>query len=205
MYVYGAKGHGKVIAEMVLACGDDLAGFFDDGVAAGSPVLSSLVLGGFGALSSIPPGSLVALGIGANAVRERVAARLVDSGFRLATVIHPSAVVSASARIGTGTVVMALAVVNAEATVGRGVILNSRSVTEHECVVDDFAHLSPGATLGGQAHVGRRAHIGLNASVIHLGSIGDDVTVGAGACVVRPVAANLTVVGVPARPITRRT
>ncbi|MDX2009469.1 MAG: acetyltransferase [Myxococcaceae bacterium] len=202
--IYGAKGHGKVIAEMVLECGDEVGGFLDDGVPAGTPVLSSVVLGGFDALARLPRGSWVALGIGANRVRERIAQRLVDAGFRLATVVHPSAVISPSATVGEGTVVMALAVVSAEARVGRGVILNTRSVTEHECVVDDFAHLSPGATLGGQARIGKRTHVGLNASVIHLGTVGDDVTVGAGACVVRPVDSNLTVVGVPARPLARR-
>jgi UDP-N-acetylbacillosamine N-acetyltransferase len=204
VYVYGAKGHGKVIAEMLLARGDAVGGFLDDGVPAGTPVLSSLVLGGFESVGKLPKASWVALGIGANRVREKIAQRLVDAGVQLATVVHPSAVVSPSATLGDGTVVMALAVVNAEARVGRGVILNTRSVTEHECVVDDFSHLSPGATLGGQARVGKRTHVGLNASVIHLGSVGDDVTVGAGACVVRPVEPNLTVVGVPARPLARR-
>jgi len=205
VYIYGARGHGKVIAEMVLASGDALGGFVDDGVEAGTPVLSSSVLGGFSALDGVPKDAWVALGIGANGVRERVARRLTSAGFRLATVVHPSSVISPSATLGPGTVVMAGAIVNAEARVGEGVILNTHSVTEHECVVEDFAHLSPGAVLGGQARVGRRSHIGLNATVIHLGSVADDVTVGAGACVVRPVDAGLTVVGVPAKPLPRRT
>lgn len=202
VYIYGASGHGKVIAEMLLA--DEVAGFIDDGIAAGTPTLGWKVLGGFSALP--PPQNIeVALGIGANRVRERVASRLLEAGYTLATVVHSTAVIAPSARLGAGTVAMATAVVNAEAHVGRGVILNTRSVTEHECVVGDFAHLSPGACLGGQARVGRRAHIGLNASVIHLGEVGDDVTVGVGAAVVRPVAAGLTVVGVPARPLPKRT
>ncbi|MER2560516.1 MAG: acetyltransferase [Myxococcaceae bacterium] len=205
VYIYGASGHGKVIAEMVLASGDEVGGFIDDGIAVGTPVLSSLVLGGFEALSDQPRDAWVALAIGANRVRERVGQRIAAAGFRLATIVHPSAVVSPSASLGPGTVVMATAVVNAEARVGAGVILNTRSVTEHECVVGDYAHISPGATLGGQARVGARSHVGLNASVIHLGVVGDDVTVGAGACVVRPIDSNVTVVGVPARPLPRRT
>lgn len=200
--MYGASGHGKVIAEILRAAGDQVGGFIDDGVAAGTEVIGSEVLGGFDAL---PARALVALGIGANAVRERVALRLLEAGHSLVTAIHPDATISPTAQLEAGTVVMAGAVVNAEARVGRGVILNTRTVTEHECVVGPFAHLSPGATLGGQARVGARTHVGLNASVIHLGVVGDDVVVGAGACVVKPVASGLTVVGVPARQLTRRT
>lgn len=204
VYVYGAQGHGKVVAELLTAAGDEVVGFIDDGLPAGTPTLHSQVVGGFAALRD-SPGALVALGIGANQVRERIALRLLEEGHQLATVLAPSAIISPSASVGAGTVAMAGVVVNAEARVGRGVILNTRSIVEHECVVSDFAHLSPGAVLGGQARVGRRTHIGLNASVIHLGSVGDDVTVGAGACVVRPIDSGQTVVGVPARPIVKRT
>jgi len=204
LYVYGASGHGKVVAEILRALGLDFEGFIDDGLPVGTPVLDRTVMGPHQFLQSRGNTCAVALGIGANATRERLAARVRDLGATLFTAVHPSAIISPSARLGSGTVVMAGAVVNAEAIVGQGVILNTRSVTEHECRVGDFAHLCPGSTLGGQAQFGRRSQLGLNASVIHLGVVGDDVTVGAGACVVRPVDSGQTVVGVPARPIVKR-
>jgi len=204
LYVYGASGHGKVVAEILRACGLDFEGFIDDGLAVGTRVLDRAVLGPHQFLQGRGESSAVALGIGANATREHVAKRVRDMGATLFTAVHPSATISPSARLGPGTVVMAGAVVNAEALVGLGVILNTRSITEHECRVGDFAHLCPGSTLGGQAQLGQRSQLGLNASVIHLGVVGDDVVIGAGAAVVRPVSAGSTVVGVPARPIVRK-
>lgn len=204
VYIYGAHGHGKVIAEMLLANADVVGGFIDDGVEPGRTVLSSAVLGPFSALETLSRDSWIALGIGSNAVRERVARRVLAAGFRL----RRSFTHQQWFRAPRGWVR------NGRDGVGSGQRRSdrrsrsdsyTRSVTEHECVVGDFAHLSPGATLGGQARVGRRSHVGLNASVIHLGVVGDDVTIGAGACVVKPVESNTTVVGVPARPLVRRT
>jgi sugar O-acyltransferase (sialic acid O-acetyltransferase NeuD family) len=201
--VYGASGHGKVVADIVRALGLSLAGFIDDGVPVGTAVAGSTVVGPGSFLVGRGSTFVVALGVGINATRERLFARVKASGCALLTAVHPSAVVAPSATLGEGTVVMPGAVVNAEARVGRGAILNTRSVTEHECIVGDFAHLCPGSTLGGQAKLGARSQLGLNASVIHLGDVGDDVVVGAGACVVAPIAHGLTVVGVPARPLAR--
>jgi len=198
--VYGASGHGKVVAEVVRSAGLYVAGFLDDGVAAGTPVLGALVLGGFDWLKTGPAHHL-APAIGGNAVRERVCARLLAGGHTLGTFVHRRAWVSPSAVLGPGTVVMAGAIINAEARLGAGVIVNTGAIVEHECVVGDYAHLSPGSALGGGARVGARTHVGLGASVLQLARIGDDCVVGAGAVVLKEVASGLTVAGVPARPL----
>ena len=66
-------------------------------------------------------------------------------------------------------------------------------------MVGDFAHLSPQSALGGRARVGLRTHVGIGATLIQLARVGDDCVVGAGAVVLKEVAAGLTVIGVPAR------
>lgn len=202
--IFGAGGHGKVVADLARALGFVVAGFLEDGVAReGQPFYASHVeswerfLADQGAWAT----GMLALGIGDNAGRERVLQQAETQGLKLVTLVHPRAVVSPTATIGAGTVVLATAVINADARVGRGVILNTGSITEHDAVVADFAHLSPNATLGGGARVGVRAHVGLGAVVLPRLAVGDDARVGAGAVVRSPVAPGTTVVGVPARPI----
>jgi sugar O-acyltransferase (sialic acid O-acetyltransferase NeuD family) len=141
----------------------------------------------------------VAMAIGANGVRLRCLQRL--RSFPVPPLVHPSAVVSASATLGRGTVVFAMAVVNADATVGDACIVNTAAVVEHDCVLGDGVHLSPSATLAGNVRVASCGWIGAGATVLPGVRVDADAVVGGGALVRAEVAAGQVVAGVPARPL----
>jgi sugar O-acyltransferase (sialic acid O-acetyltransferase NeuD family) len=197
--VYGASGHGKVVAEVARALGHEVVGFIDDGVAPGTRVLGVAVDGDFAWLVRARPDAVIALGVGANATRLVLAGRVVGAGFTLGTFVHPRAWVSPSATPGAGTVVMANAVVNADTIVGEGVILNTGAIVEHDCTLGRFAHVSPNAALGGGVTVGECSQVGLGASVRPLARIGRDCVVGAGSVVLDEVPDGAVVAGVPTR------
>ncbi|MCA9672257.1 MAG: acetyltransferase [Myxococcales bacterium] len=207
-YVYGASGHGKVVADICRAMGGLPDGFIDDGAAVGSLVFELSVLGGgdwlaeqAGAASGGAASIEVALGIGDNAVRARIAARLRDMGVSLLTAIHPSAVVAPSARVGAGTVVMAGALINPDSVIGEGAIINTGVAVEHDNHIGDYAHLSANAATGGNVTIGAFAHLGLGATVLPGRRVGARSVVGAGAAVIRDLADDVVAVGVPARVI----
>jgi sugar O-acyltransferase (sialic acid O-acetyltransferase NeuD family) len=202
--VYGASGHGKVVADLALRAGLDVAAFVDDAPEkAGGTHFGRPVMGLADALRRRDAGEVdaVALGIGDNARREACFARLAAEGVDVATLVHPSASVAASARLGSGTVVMAGAAVNPDAVAGEGCIVNTGAVVEHDDVLGRFVHLSPNAALGGAVTLGDRTHVGLGAAILPGVAVGRDVRVGAGAVVHRAVGDGLTVAGVPARPL----
>ena len=206
LFVFGAGGHGKVVADVGRSAGFEVAGFIDDDPARpGSMMLGAPVLSWQRILSE--PQTLrsasLALAVGDNLARQRCSERIAAAGFSLVSLVHATAAIAPTAVVGVGSVIMALVAVNPGAVIGDGAILNTGCVVEHDCTLGAFVHMSPNAVLGGSVRVGDRAHIGLGAVALPGISIGADVRVGAGAVVVRDVPAGLTVVGVPAKPLER--
>jgi sugar O-acyltransferase (sialic acid O-acetyltransferase NeuD family) len=104
----------------------------------------------------------------------------LNSGFKVPTVIAPTAYVSPHAKIGTGTVVMHGAIVNAGAHVGKNCIINSNSLIEHGTQIQDHCHISTGVILNGNASIGTGAFVGSGTIVKEGVSIGTNSLVGMG-------------------------
>lgn len=194
--IYGASGHGKVVADILRACGVEIEGFVDDDIAVSTKVLGN---GKWLAEQSAMRPIAIALGVGDNFARRAIAERCAASGMRLLTAVHPSATIADSVKISPGVVIMPHAVVNADAEIGRGAIINTAAIVEHDCMVGNFAHLSPKAAIGGHVQVGDLSWLGIGATVIPNIKVGTCSIVGAGATVVRDVDDWVVAAGTPAR------
>lgn len=196
--IYGASGHGKVVADIAQLCGYEVVFFVDDDATKkefdGKKVFS------FEKVKEMKDISF-ALGIGQNLARQKVYDKLKNSFFDIVTLVHKSAIIADSVEIGEGTIVMALSVINSSAVIGNGVILNTSSVVEHDCVVSDFVHISPRVALAGSVSIGKLAHLGIGSCVIQCLNIGEFSTIGAGSVVIGDIPNNTLAVGVPAKVI----
>lgn len=205
LLLFGASGHGRVVADAARAAGWEIAGWADDDAARrgqefdGAPVLATGVAEA--AAWAREHDARVVVSIGDNAARARLFQALLDADAEPATVVHPSAVISPSATLGSGTVVFAGAVIGPGATVGRNVIVNTAATIDHDNWIGDHVHLSPGVHLGGTVSIGEGAHLGVGVSVRHNLSIGAWTVVGVGAAVVGDLPANVVACGVPARVV----
>ena len=200
--MYGAGGHGTVVADAALCAGFDLLGFLDDGRAFGDVLPLGKVLGGTGWWRA-NPGVGVAVAVGDNVTRQRLLKALISDGVEPTRVVHPSAVVSRTASLGPGVAILALAVINPGARVGAGAIINSGAVVEHDVRVGDGAHVASNATLAGAASLGELSLLGSGACVLPGISIGEHSIVGAGAVVTRDIPARCVCRGVPATILRR--
>ena len=195
MYIFGASGHGKVIASILLAKKRGLKGFIDDDPKVtkllGLPVYRSAEI------KNIAMEKII-IAIGDNKIRKQIAESFKAVFF---SVIHPSSVLCENIKINEGTVVFPNAVINVDTVIGSHVIINSGSIIEHDCILEDFVHISPNAAIAGGVKVGEGTHIGIGACIIPGITIGKWAIVGAGAIIIKDVPDYAVVVGNPAKII----
>jgi sugar O-acyltransferase (sialic acid O-acetyltransferase NeuD family) len=200
----GASGHGKVVADAALLAGWEEIVFFDDAWSDVFCVGPWSVIGNSRCLiENISKYDGVIVAIGDNGIRLAKLMLFQELGLPLVSIIHPSSVISQYARIGKGCVVSAGAIINPFAEIGYGSIINTAATIDHDCKIAEGVHVSPGAHLGGGVQVGKSSWIGLGASIKQCIRIGEDSIVGMGAVVVRDVPSGVTVVGVPAREMSK--
>ncbi len=199
--VVGAGGHAKVVVATLEASGARVSAVLDDDPAKwGSSLLGVPVAGGIDRLSAVTGPAVLA--IGRNDVRQRIAAAYPHVDWH--TVIHPGALVHSSARVGRGTVIFAGAVVQPDTVIGDHVILNTSCSADHDCVIEAFTHVAPGAHLAGGVRVGQGCLLGVGTAVLPNVHIGAWTTVGAGGVVIRDLPPGVVAVGVPAVPVAGR-
>lgn len=191
IYIYGASGHGLVVADIARVCGYDNIIFIDDGE---NEYLT---------FEDIKNNNSIAItfGIGSNSIRAKLFEKVKNSGFKIVSLIHPSSIISSSVTIGYGTVIMPNVVVNAKAVIGDGVVLNTASVIEHECYIEDFVHISPNVALAGNVTVCKLTHVGIGSNVIQCITIGNNTIIGAGSTVVKNIENFKKAYGNPCREI----
>ena len=203
LLIYGASGHGKVVADAARLSGWEVAGFADDDEAKRGTRLLGYPVDAIGRDEAVrlahASGARFAVAIGDNAIRRLIYEALVAAGLPAAIVRHPSAVIAATARLGPGTVAFAGVVVNPDTVVGANTILNTACSLDHDNTIGDHVHLSPGARLGGGVRVGAGVHVGLGACLRNNVTIGAWTVIGMGAVVVKDIPPGVTAFGVPAR------
>jgi sugar O-acyltransferase, sialic acid O-acetyltransferase NeuD family len=195
--IIGAGGHGQVVKEIAEAGNkyNEIV-FFDDDF---EKIRNTLVMGtieeSFYVLSEYD----VFVAIGNNSIRKTFLEKLEQRNAVIPLIIHPNASVSKTARIGKGTVVMENVVIHANAVIGNGCIINTGSIIEHDNDIKDYAHVSPGALLGGTVKIGEGTHVGIGAVVRNNIEICESCMIGAGAVVVNSINVPGVYVGIPAR------
>jgi sugar O-acyltransferase (sialic acid O-acetyltransferase NeuD family) len=205
--IVGAGGFGREVLQWAREAWPDqaslISGFLSDdprrldGFSTGVEILSTVA--GYRPAA----GDYLLLGIGVPYSRCRVAEQLTACAAKFLTLVHPHAVVAATAEIGEGSIICPFAVVSDSARLGRCVLVNYHASLGHDATADDFAVMSPYATLGGAAHVEKEVFLGLHASVGPGKRVGARSKVSANSCVLSSTPADSIVFGVPGRIVSR--
>lgn len=201
--VLGAGGHGKAVIDLLIAEGAWRVVGVVDAAPRVAAVLGVPVLGDESAFAAQRAAGVAAAhpAIGNNAQRVAAAARLRATGFALPALVHPAATIGRGVALAEGAAVLARVVIGPEARIGRLVLVNTGAIVEHDCVLEEGAHIAPGAVLAGGVRIGAGAMVGAGAVIRPGVTVGAGAIIGAGAVVLADVPPGATVAGVPAQPL----
>ncbi|CAG9612118.1 UDP-N-acetylbacillosamine N-acetyltransferase [Bacillus rhizoplanae] len=201
LIIIGASGHGKVVADIALKMNKwQSIAFLDDDESVKSSMGIEVIGKSADVFKYIEDYDFF-VGIGNNAIREKIQKKLEAEGASIPTLIHSTAVIGEQVKLASGTVVMAGVVINCCTTIGKGCIINTGSTIDHDNIIEDYVHISPGAHLAGTVKVGRGIWLGIGSVVSNNVNITSGCKIGAGAVVVKDIAEPGIYVGVPAKKI----
>lgn len=142
LLILGAGGFGRMVAETAQALGYEKVVFLDDAVK------DEAVIGmccDYEIRHKEYPVAVAAFGN--NKMRLYWTDKLLEAGYEVPAIVHPSAVVSPSAVLEPGCFVMQRAVVNTNTRIGRAVLVNSGAIVDHNSVVCAGAHVGLGSVV----------------------------------------------------------
>lgn len=205
LVVFGASGHGKVVADAAAAAGFSVIGHIDDVAPTGNPVAGRPRLGDRAILPALAEryaGLALAIGIGDNHERPRIAGALavLVPSVSFPAVVHPAATLAQGLRLGQGVVILARAVINPDAELDDFALVNTGAIVEHDCRVGRAASLAPAAAMGGASTLGAGAALMMGALLRHRVAVGEHTVVGMGSVVLSDLPPLVVAWGNPARP-----
>ncbi len=138
LLIIGAGGHGKVVAEVARDCGYEEIAFLDDNSNEAIGKISEMQK-----FSSLYKEAFVA--IGNNQVRGEIISRLENEGYEIPVLMHPTAYISRTAKIQSGSVVEPKAIVNTNAEISEGCIISVGAIVDHDTKLEKCVHVNAGA------------------------------------------------------------
>jgi len=205
--IFGTSGMAREAGDIAWAC--DYTPFYvarDEKEAAawhgaGEVILESEV-------DSVSQHSFV-IGIGDNGIRQKIASRFADR-LHFSNLVHPSATFGYGQRdlveAARGVIIAAGVRLTSNIQIGNFVLFNQNATIAHDCVVEHFVHVAPGANISGNVHLKEGTWVGAGA-VINQGNetkkriIGTHSVIGSGAVVTADCQPNSVYAGVPAKRI----
>ena len=212
--IYGASGCGRSlmpVARQQLARESDASEivFIDDALESVADVNGHRAMNYLAFLNETASEKYVQIAIANSHVREKIAQRLKMDGIQLWSIIADHVVLMDQIELAEGSALSPFVTIGSNVKIGKCFHANLYSYVEHDCVIGDFVTFAPGVKCNGNIHIHDHAYIGAGA-MIKQGKpddplvIGIGAIVGMGAVVTKSVPAGATVVGNPARIVTKK-
>ena len=207
--VYGASGFGSEVVPLVKSQYPGVKLCIIDDAFEGETFQSYPVFC-FEEFVSLEGSKSVVLAIADSKIRQKLSHKCNDAGFSELKVQAFNSVVMDNVILGDGAILSPFTTLTSNITIGKSFHANLYSYVAHDCEIGDYVTFAPSVKCNGNVIVEDFAYIGTGA-VIKQGTpkrplvIGKGAVVGMGAVVTKNVAPGVTVIGNPAKPLSKAT
>lgn len=204
--IFGVGGFGREVLTLIHDVNKiepkwNVIGFFDDGYPIGYDVHGLKVLGGVAELNEWDKPMAVAIAIGTPAIKKKILSKINNPLIEFPTLIHPTVFIGDCVSIENGCIICANCVITCDIKIGDFVILNLACTVGHDTAIGKYSAFMPTCNISGEVMIGESVYCGTGVKIINQTGIGDNAIIGAGAVVTKPIPANCTAVGVPAKVV----
>ena len=141
------------------------------------------------------------IAIGDIGIKKRAVNRLKKRGAKFISLIHPTAIIIPTAKIGEGVVICPYCLVSDDVQLDDFVMMNTYASCGHDVQVGKYCILSPYVALNGFVKLENEVFVGTHATVISYKKVGFQAKISANSVVMRNVPSKCMVFGVPGKTI----
>ena len=205
--IIGATGGSAIVDDIIKDINKinnefDILGYLDDNESLwGEIVYGTIVLGGTDLIETFDDDVYFISGIGSQENfknKPNIINKWGKETNKFATVIHPSAILSSSSKIGKGVIIYPNVTIGPDVIIGNFVQILPNTVISHHSIIDNYSIINGSCLLAGWVHVHENCYLGGSTSIIQKVNIGEKTLIGMGSLVLNDIPKNSKAYGRPA-------
>lgn len=203
--IFGSSGQAREVLDIAELLGYEEIFFID--ASEGEEGISGIRIINEDNIDAMNKISNFIIGVGDGHIRNRIYDKFPKLNY--VNIIHPSVLFGRNQKNlidkTIGNIICAGVCLTNNTAFGNFNLVNINATVSHDCIIESFVTISPGVNISGNVHIKDCSFIGVGAKILPGKSIDEKLVVeknaviGAGAVVVKNVAVNTVVKGIPAK------